>query len=130
MKFLSIIIFLLFPSFVFGEWTVVSGNPSKGSYIYVNFQKIIQKNNSTYFWYLMDFEEKQYLKSRKFNGFHSFIIRGQGECDLFRFRDLQFNLYKSRMGKDFIFNFEPDGKWKHPTPGSNYDSMLESVCKK
>ena len=129
MKFFSIIIFLIFPSIVFGEWTKVSGNTSQGVYVYVDFQKIIQKNNFTYFWYLMDFKEKKYVKGYEY-GVNSFVIRGQGECDLFRFKRLQFNVYKSRMGKDFMLNFEPKGEWKYPIPGSNYDRMLESVCKK
>ena len=128
MKFFLLIIFLIFPSIVFGEWSMVSGNSSHGVHIYVDFKKIIKKNNSTYFWYLMDFKEKKYIKGIEY--FHSFVIRSQGDCDLFRFKRLEFNVYKSRMGKNLIRSFKPKGEWKYPIPGSNFDGMLESVCKK
>jgi len=60
MKILLVIIFSFFPSIVFGEWVKISGTSSKNTSIYVDFKKIIKKNNFTYFWYLMDFEEKKY----------------------------------------------------------------------
>ncbi len=119
-----------FSSKSFGEWKLVAGNFNKGIGLYVDFKRINKKNDYTYFWYLMDFREKKYMAPEKRQkGFHSFVIFSQGDCDLFRFKDVQFNVYKSRMGEDYLLGFKPQNKWKYPTPGSNYESVLKSVCK-
>ena len=122
-----LLIILLYSSKSFGDWIRVTG--TKESTFYVDFNRIKVKDGSTYFWYLMDFKEKRYLPSIKKN-YQSFVIQGQGDCDLSRFRDLQFVVYKSTMGKDYLLNFEPKNKWKYPPPGSNYLNVLESVCSK
>ena len=123
--FIILLIFLLYSSKSFSDWIKLTN--SKTGSIYVDFNKIKVKDGLTYFWYLMDFKEKRYLPSKK-KYYQSFVIQGQGDCDLSRFKDLQFVVYKSKMGKDYLLNFEPPNKWKYPPPGSNYLRMLESVC--
>ena len=120
-----LITILLYSSKSFGDWVRVTG--SNNNFIYVDFQRIKVKDGSTYFWYLMDFNEKRYLSGSK-KGYQSFVIQSQGDCKLSRFRDLQFFVYKSPMGRDYLYNFKPNNKWKYPPPNSNYLNMLERVC--
>ena len=77
----------------------------------------------------MNWEKKNNPKGNKSN-YHSFVVYSQGDCNFFKFKQLSINTYFSKMGKNFDDSFTPKDDWKYPTPNSNFEGMLKSVCNK
>ena len=130
MTFMILFSLLFFNSKSYGKWEWVSGSTSLGGVdIYIDFQRIMKKNGYIYFWYLMNWEKINNPKGNSSN-YHSFVVYSQGDCNLFKFKQLSVNTYFSQMGKNFDQSFTPKDEWKYPTPKSNFEGMLKSVCNK
>ena len=83
---------VMFSSASFAEWTKVSTNV-KGNTLYMDFERIRKHDGYVYWWVLTDL-----LKPTK-SGTFSYKAYSQGDCKLFRFKDLSFYFYKGPMGK-------------------------------
>ena len=129
MKKLLLIFILLFSTLMFStpsysEWTGVSKNVSGTNY-YVDFERIRKHGGYVYWWDLVD-----KLKPDK-NGDLSGKYYNQGDCKLFRYKNLSAFFYKGPMGKGTSENVEITGKhkdWQYFVPNSSGETILKSVC--
>ena len=77
--FIILISFLFFSSKSYCKWEWVSGSSQLGSVdIYVDFERIVKKDDYTYFWYLMNWKEINNPYGN-FSNIHSFFC-----CILYR----------------------------------------------
>jgi hypothetical protein len=123
----KIIFTLLFSTLVFSspsyaDWTKVSRTVSGNNY-YVDFDRIRKYDGYVYFWELDD-----YLKplSGKYLSFKGYM---QGDCKLFRHKELSSFYYTDSMGNGTPFI--PAAitlPWVYPPPSSVTESILNSVC--
>ena len=112
----------MFSSNSFGEWTEVSKDVS-GNTFYLDFERIRKVDGYVYYWFLVDL-----LKPR--NGVLSSKTYNEGDCKLFRWRDLQFVNHKKPMGVDTGESFTNENpKWSFPPPNSINEFILEIVCR-
>ena len=105
-----------------GEGT---GSSNRGDIFYVDFERIRKVDGFVYFWYLSD-----YLKPTKY-GTLSGKEYTQGDCKLFQFKILRFFFHKKSMGGgtgDVSEPLKEDQGWKYPSPNSNIETILKSVC--
>ena len=126
MKKLTVIFTLLvstvmFSSPSYSKWTKVSEN-SDGRIFYVDYERIRKNGGYVYWWDLSD-----YLKPTK-NGTMSSKTYSQGDCRLFRKKDLSWSSYKEPMGVGTGNLYTPPDKWIYPTPNSVDERILKSVC--
>ena len=98
---------------------------SGGDTYYVDFGRIRKHDGYVYFWRLRD-----YLKPEK-DGDLSSKVYYQGDCKLFRMKNLSFSFHKEPMGGG-IGDIPPIPKkhqsWKYPSPNSLNEIMLKTVC--
>ena len=126
MKNLLIIFTLLFSSVFFSSpsyagWTEVGKNV-RGNTYYVDFERIRKVDGFIYYWELVN-----YLKPTK-NGVLSTKMYKQGDCKLFRVKDLNFSSYKEPMGGRTGKDYTPPDKWTYPHPSSIGETTLKTVC--
>ena len=104
-----------------GEWTKVGKN--KMGDFYVDFDRIKKHQGYVYFWWISD-----YLKPAQ-SGNMSLSSYQQGDCELFRFKGLNWRGYKESMGSGFSTSDNvPHKNWIYPDPGSAYELILKSAC--
>ena len=112
----------MFSSVCFGEWTKVEESVKRDSF-YVDFDSIKQENGYIYYWMMRD-----YLKPVR--GDLSIKFYQQGDCNLFRFKGLNWIFYKEPMGQgDSKIYTSPDENWTYPHPNSSWEIVLLTVCK-
>ena len=122
----TLVFTVMFSSTSFGGWTKVTegiSSSNSGDTFYVNFEKIRKHDGYVYFWVLRDnlkptsfgdLSEKRYL---------------QGDCKLFRYKDLSISFHKEPMGGGTGITKTPKNpKWKYPSPNSVGEIILKSVC--
>ena len=130
MKNLLLILTLLFTSVFFSsssfaEWTSVSqgtGESNSGDAFYIDYDRIRKNDGFVYFWTLSDYlnPNQGYMSDKKYN---------QGDCKLFRYKNLSFSSYKEPMGGGTADSqFTPPDKWFYPHPNSTGEIKLKSVC--
>ena len=126
-KLLNMFILLLtftFPSSSFAEWTRVSEN-DLGTFFYVDFTRIKKNNGYIYFWVLLDYSEPNITNAL------SNLIYNEGDCSIFRHKNLYILSYKEQMGQgDSHLSYRPDTEWKYPPPTSSNEIILNEVCSK
>ena len=125
MKNLLLIFTLLFTSVFFSspsyaEWTKVD-EVKNGNTYYVDYERIRKHGGFVYFWTLVN-----YLKPT--SGMLSSKRYSQGDCKLFRHKDLSFSSYKEPMGGGTGIDYTPTDKWNYPSPNSTNETILKSVC--
>ena len=111
----------MFSSTSFGEWTKVGSNMS-GDTFYVDFERIRKHGGFVYYWSLVD-----NLKPTK-SGVLSSKSYHQGDCKLFRLKDLSFYSHKEPMGGGTTKLYTPPEKWIYPIPKSMHEHVLKKVC--
>ena len=121
---LSLIFTVMFSSTSFAGWTKVTEN-SSGDTFYVDFERIRKHDGYVYFWNLIDF-----LKPNPFGGLPMKAYK-QGDCKLFRYKDLSVSYHKEPMGggtrEDVPIPKKYQG-WGYPEPDSIIETVLKSVC--
>tara|TARA_Y100000816_G_C26005510_1_gene525483 strand:- start:201 stop:593 length:393 start_codon:yes stop_codon:yes gene_type:complete len=120
----TLVFTVMFSSTSFAGWTKVSENVS-GDTFYVDFERIRKHDGYVYFWKLIDF-----LKPNPFGEVSSKTYE-QGDCKLFRYKDLSVSYHKEPMGGGTGHNVPISKKsesWKYPPPDSIIEFVLESVC--
>ena len=127
MKMKKLILILLFSTVMFSSpsyagWTEL-GKTADGDTYYVDFERIRKHDGYVYYWSLVD-----YLKPTP-NGVLSVKIYKQGDCKLFRFKNLSFSFHKEPMGGGTgDANNTPDKEWTYPSPNSVDEIILKAVC--
>jgi hypothetical protein len=121
---LCLVVFtMLLPVSSFAEWTKVDNNVSGDTY-YVDFDRIRKHDNYVYYWILAD-----YLKPNEF-GQLSGKAYWQGDCKLFRYKQLSWSFHKDKMGGGSGDSETPENpKWEYARPASLAGFMLKLVCK-
>ena len=116
---------MMFSSPSYGEWTKVtegSGN-NLGDTFYVDFERIRKDGGYVYWWDLNDF-----LKPGP-GGILSAKVYSQGDCKLFRFKQLSIAFHKEPMGEGTGNPFKAkDRSWIFPSPNSVDELVLKTVC--
>ena len=94
-----------------------------GNTFYVDFERIRKVDGYVYYWVLQD-----YLKPTK-QGDLSGKSYYQGDCKLFRYKNLSYSFHKEPMGGGTgdVDNV-PDKDWKYPAPNTVNEVILKSVC--
>ena len=121
---LTLIFTVVFSSTSFADWTKVGSN-SDGKTYYVDFERIRKHDGYVYWWELVDF-----LKPDKWGDLSSKAYT-QGDCKLFRVKNLSFSFHKEPMGEGRGETATPTGKnkdWIYPTPNSSFEIVLKEVC--
>jgi hypothetical protein len=108
----------------FAEWTE-TGDSVDGATFYVDYERIREHEGYVYFWTLID------LSTRMEQGVTSLIAYWQGDCKLFRLKDLSETWYNGRMGRgDTITTLTKENKpWAYPPPKSVNEIILTNVCR-
>ena len=107
----------------YAEWTKVV-ETLKGDF-YVDYERIRKHDGSVYWWELLD-----RLKPTNSGNFSS---KGyyQGDCGVFRSRELSLSFHKEPMGGGIGRVREPKGEqknWVYPSPNSVDEGVLKLVC--
>ena len=122
----TLIFSVMFPSASYAEWTKVvegieSGN--RGINYYVDFERIRKVDGYVYFWTLSD-----YLKPTEFGNLSAKVYK-QGDCKIFRFKNLSFSFHKEPMGRGTGEISNPKNpEWIYPSPNSVGGLRLKIVC--
>ena len=115
---------LMFSSPSYGEWTKVIRSV-EGDDHYVDFERIRKHGGYVYFWTMMDFLKPQHGKYFSAQGYN------QGDCKLFRHKNLTVAFFGGPMGKGSRRDFEVTGKyanWRYASPESIQETLLKRVC--
>ena len=120
----TLIFSVMFSSPSYSEWKKVSESVEDGDTYYVDFERIRKHGGYVYFWRLDD-----YLKPTKY-GDLSVKTYNQGDCKLFRYKNLSFSSHKEPMGRGTPSSSsnKPDKEWYYPHPNSPGEDILKSVC--
>ena len=114
---------LVLSSTSFADWKNVRENVD-GDTLYVDFERIRKHGGYVYWWELSDLlkpTEQGYLSDKSYN---------QGDCKLFRYKNLSFSSYKEPMGGGTgEFYNKPDKDWSYPPSNSNDEFILKSICR-
>jgi len=123
-KLILILLFstVMFSSSSYAEWTKMSENEF-GDTFYVDFERIKKHDGYVYWWRLSD-----YLKPTSY-GHLSGKVYNQGDCKLFRFKNLSYSFHKEPMGGGTgDTNNVPDKEWTYPPPNTSGETILKQVC--
>ena len=118
----ALIFTVMFSSTSFADWTKVGENV-EGGIFYVDFERIRKHGGYVYWWELSD-----YSKPDKWGNL-SEKLYVQGDCKMFRVKNLSYSFHKEPMGEGTGDTENPSGKWGYPPPNSSIEIVLKSVCK-
>ena len=107
----TLVFTLMFPSTSFAEWKKIASTGGGATTFYVDFERIRKHDGYVYWWDLTD-----YLKPTKFGHLSNKTYK-QGDCKLFRFKNLSYSFHKEPMGGGTGDVQEPVKKsqgWKYP----------------
>ena len=114
---------IIFSSTTFAEWARVGENTA-GNIFYVDFQKVQKVDGYIYFLLLNNYGTQSEW------GYMSSISYVQGDCRLFRYKNLSWSVYKQPMGSgDNPVPIKPPDEWISPSPKESEENILEIVCK-
>ena len=120
----TLVFTVMFSSPSYSKWTKV-GEDIKGDTFYVDYERIRKQGGYVYFWTLTD-----YLKRSNYGNL-SLKTYNQGDCKLFRFKDLSYSYYKEPMGGgtgEVVKPSSENQEWFSPPPKSAGETVLKSVC--
>ena len=118
---LTVLVLSLLSTPVFADWTKVTTNVGGTTY-YMDFERIRKHGVYVYWWRLTD-----YLKPQL--GDLSVKTYKQGDCKLFRYKNLSGSFHKEPMGEGTgQMNNDPDKEWKYPIPNSSMEIILKYDC--
>ena len=122
MKYLLIIFTLVFSPTSFADWTMVSKSET-GRIYYVDLERIRKVDGFIYFWQMSD-----YLIKDKFGDLSNKVYI-KADCELFRYQKLKYHWHKRPMARgDAEVDDPSDKSWQYPSPDSNIESVLITVC--
>ncbi len=100
----------------------MAGENAKGNTYYIDFERMRKVDGYVYWWYLRDYFKPTPQGHLSAKGYV------QGDCKLFRFRNLSYSFHKEPMGGGTGNDYTPPDKWKYPPPNSVIEAILKSVC--
>jgi hypothetical protein len=114
---------LMFASPAYADWESILDNVG-GTTFYVDFDRIRTNGGYVYWWELQDYSEPQN------QGLFSTKVYKQGDCEMFRFKNLSWNFHKQPMGEGTPFNTDstPDTIWNYPPPNTVVEYILKIAC--
>ena len=113
---------LMIASPAYADWEWVAENEI-GNNFYVDFDRMRKNNGYTYFWHLVDRLEPSDT------GLLSYKVYNQGDCEVFRFKNLSFSFHKQPMGEGSEETISlPNPEWNYPPPNSSAEGILKLVC--
>jgi len=118
---LVIIFTFLFSNTSWGEWTYVTESRS-GKKVYYDKDRVRKSGKYHYLWMLVDV-----IKPSK-DGDLSFTSYTQLDCSIFRYKDLEFQVYKNSMGEGERQDYTPKDKWNYPTPDTLQEFLYNKIC--
>jgi len=129
---LVIIFTFLFSTTSWGEWTYVLQNKvlfeinfdGIGIEYYYDKDRLRKSGKYLYFWRLQTFTEP-------IGGNLSGIRYVQLDCSIFRFKQLNIQMFNKPMGEgEKTLEFTPPDEWKYPPPKSIMGYFYNRICKK
>ena len=121
--FIGLFVSAVISSPTFADWARIAENTT-GNTFYVDFQKIRQTDGYVYFWLLNDYGSESEW------GYLSSTAYVQGDCNLFRYKNLTWSIYKQPMGVgDNPVSIKPPDEWLHPSSNQSDEIILEIICK-
>ena len=111
----------MFSSPSYAKWTKIGSN-ADGNTFFIDYGKIRKHGGYVYFWVLTEQLKPSPDGSISYKTYH------QGDCKLFRFKDLSYSYYKEPMGGGTGNPITPPDKWDYATPNSSIETILKSVC--
>tara|TARA_A100001037_G_C15134849_1_gene630565 strand:+ start:2386 stop:2778 length:393 start_codon:yes stop_codon:yes gene_type:complete len=121
--FIGLLVSTTISSSCFADWARIAENIA-GNTFYVDFQKIHQADGYVYFWLLNDYASKSAW------GYLSSTAYVQGDCNLFRYKNLTWTIYKQPMAAgDNHVSIKPPDEWLHPSSNQSDEIILEIICK-
>ena len=128
MKHLTLILTLFFSTLMiaspaYADWEEMGENEN-GTTFYVDFDRMRTNGSYVYYWQLSDFLEPINY------GVLSDKTYKQGDCEMFRYKNLSYSFYKTPMGEGVIFlsDSNPNPEWVYPPLNSVYEYILKKVC--
>ena len=121
-KLLGILVLgLLFCNVGFAEWYKVGKTEDMD--VYLEIDRIRSDNNYVYYWEMMDLFERE-------NDSLSIQRYIQGDCNIIRFKTLQYIFYDEKMGTGKMEAQDSKIKdWKYYRPGAIGEKVLQKACK-
>ena len=112
---------MLFSSSSYGEWEKVEIKNIENTY-YIDFDKIEKVDGFVYWWDMTDLLK---LSPEKYSS-----VRGykQGDCKLFKFKNVFFFFHKETKGEGVGDYYVSPVKWNKPSPNSISETALKLVC--
>ena len=104
----------------YAEWIALGRNDA--AEFYVDYERIRNIDEYVYFWSVSDLHKPNDL------GVLSIKRYIQGDCKLFRYKDLTVIFHKEPMGGGKGNEYSFDENWKYPPPNSGTEGILKSVC--
>jgi len=115
---------MLFSYSSFGNWILVDTQKNGDQYYYDNIN-IRKDNGYIYFWRLVS------IKTPTKEGIQSGAFYRQGDCSIFRLKNLFFVGYSGPVATGEILLREKENKdWEYPQPKSVDDNIMKIICSK
>ena len=112
---------MMFSSSSYGEWERLEIKNIQNKY-YIDFDKIEKVDGFVYWWDVTDFLKptpEEYLSVRGYK---------QGDCKLFKFKNMTFFFHKDAMGKGVGDFYVPPERWNIPPQGTISEIAMKAVC--
>ncbi len=126
MKYKFFVILLLFsftPSISNADWIKLF-SINEGD-LYIDGSSITRKNNKIFYNQLVNYNNK------KSNGVLSFISYSEVDCSNLKIRDLNYELFRGRMGEGInIYKGNPSKKWKKYAKGTSANLVNKLLCER
>ena len=111
----------MFSSSSYAGWTKATKN-SRGTTFYADFDRIRKHDGYVYYWVMAD-----YLKPTEY-GHLSAKVYIQGDCKLFRFKELSISQHKEPLGGGTGDIDTQLQDWTYPPPNAGSEIILEYIC--
>ncbi len=123
-KLLLILIFMnLFPKNSDADWIMLF-SISEGD-LYIDSNSITRKKDRIFYNQLVNYSKK------KSNGISSLISYSEVDCSNLKIRDLNYELFKSQMGKGGnVYKGKPTKKWKKYAEGTSANLVNKLLCER
>ena len=123
---ITLILVTLSAPVCFGEWLKVATS-NDGDTFHIDYVRIRERGEYVYFWQLADADSPKLDTGFEWMSAKSYK---QGDCDQFRYKELNLSVYSQPMGRGTLIRsiHEPDKNWTYPPPNSVAEFTLKTVC--
>jgi hypothetical protein len=118
----TLIFSVVFSSPSFADWTKLFVDMN-GNTNYLDFGRMRKVDGYVYSWVLKDLLKPDKDGDLSYKGYY------QGDCKLFRLKDLSVSYHKEPMGRGTGKPQHIPPKWSFPAPNSVNELILKSICR-